>query len=99
MQSDAVSSLLSGFQAALTRQQNSGHNIANLNTEGYSALDTVQVAEPGGGTRAITRETGQQTDLVEELIEQKRAEAQALTSARALDRAARIEGSLLDVLA
>ncbi|HJV89880.1 MAG TPA: flagellar basal body rod C-terminal domain-containing protein [Holophagaceae bacterium] len=48
---DAISSALSGLQAASTRRQAGGNNVANLLSDGYQATRVDLADQPSGGVR------------------------------------------------
>ncbi|HJV24010.1 MAG TPA: flagellar basal body rod C-terminal domain-containing protein [Holophagaceae bacterium] len=48
---DAISSALSGLQAASARRQAGGNNVANLLTDGYQATRVDLADQPSGGVR------------------------------------------------
>lgn len=98
---DSVSIGLSGIAAGITRQRNSAHNVANSLTEDFHNHRTHQVDEPGGGTRAMTTVDAEPKPVsyAREVVEQKLAEVQTLSSARVLTASLDLRGSLLDILA
>ncbi len=98
---DTVSIGLSGIAAGITRQRNSAHNVANSLTEDFHNHRTHQVDEQGGGTRAITSVDAdpKPVSYAREVVEQKLAEVQTLSSARVLKTSLDLRGSLLDILA
>ena len=98
---DTVSIGLSGIAAGITRQRNSAHNVANALTEDFHNHRTHQVDEQGGGTRAITSvdADSKPVSYAREIVEQKLAAVQAMSSARVLKTSLDLRGSLLDILA
>ena len=98
---DTVSIGLSGIAAGITRQRNSAHNVANSLTENFHNHRTQQVDERGGGTRAFTSVDAdpKPVSYAREVVEQKLAEVQTLSSARVLKTSLDLRGSLLDILA
>ncbi|MBI3130549.1 MAG: flagellar biosynthesis protein FlgC [Acidobacteria bacterium] len=48
---DAISSALSGLQAASVRRQAGGNNVANLLSAGYQATRVDLADQPSGGVR------------------------------------------------
>jgi hypothetical protein len=98
---DTVSIGLSGIAAGITRQCNSAHNVANSLTDDFHNLRTHQVDQPGGGTRAVTTVDAEPRPVsyAREVIEQKLAEVQILSSARVLKTSLDLRGSLLDIFA
>jgi flagellar basal body rod protein FlgG len=101
MSVDAVSAGLSGLRAAETRQRNSAHNVANLQTPDYRNHRTQQVEREGGGVEAKTQIDAEPrpVNLVNEFLEQKLASIQSETSARVINTALETERGLLDILA
>jgi flagellar hook protein FlgE len=97
----ALSTALSGMNAAQLGLQASAHNIANLSTEGFRR-EQVAPAEAANGagveaslTRAGTTGSAIETDLVG-LLQGKNAFLANLAVFRASDR---MHGSLLDIAA
>ena len=64
---------MSGLQAARVRMQNAAHNVANLNTPGFTASRVSQQASPNGGVQAscYVPNKPNPTDLTSEVLEQK----------------------------
>ena len=63
---------LSGMNAAQTQLNASAHNIANLNTEGFSRQEVSLTARPEGGVTASVNTASQagaslETDVVSQL--------------------------------
>ena len=103
-----------GMQAAAKQQQASTHNIANLNTDGFKSVETVQESVEGGGVTADVRETGDpspvvlrgadlvvasNTDLVRESVNQITALGAYRASAAAFRTADEMTDELLEILA
>ena len=57
---DAISSALSGLQAASSRRQATGNNVANLLSDGYQATRVDLADQPQGGVR-VSQVTKDQT--------------------------------------
>ena len=69
----SISSIaLSGMNAAQAQLQTSAHNIANMNTEGFTRQQTTLTAQAGGGVTASvasasTPGAALETDVVSQL--------------------------------
>ncbi len=100
MSVDAVSAGLSGLRAAETRQRNSAHNVANLQTSDFRNHRTQQLERNGGGVEAMTQVDSEPrtVSLVDEFVEQKLASIQSEASARVISAALETKGSLIDIL-
>jgi flagellar hook-associated protein FlgK len=92
------STLASGIRNAVLRQDGTAHNIANLNTEGFHSLHTVQSEAPEGGSHAcVVRRPDEGVFLATEFVEQLRAEQQLAASARVIRVQQEMLGTILDV--
>ncbi|MCP4037509.1 MAG: flagellar basal body rod protein [bacterium] len=98
---DTLSIARSGMESAQVRMRNSAHNVANMVTEGFRNHRTVQVSRAGGGSAASTTiDNGPRpVSLVNEIAEQSRASFQFKASARTLETALDMKGTLLDAFA
>lgn len=96
---NGIGATASGFAAGTLRQNNTAHNIANINTKGAGRLRTEQVATKEGGTRAFTVPTKEEIQLATELMEQRIAKGQVGIAARVFKVQNAIEKSILDILA
>ncbi len=99
MSIDASSVALSGVAAAAARMRNSAHNIANLQTNGFHPHETVLEEQDGGGVKAVTREDPEreETNLAQEMIEQRRAREQFEASLRVIEKAAQLTAAFLGI--
>ena len=103
-----------GMHVAAKRLQAASHNVANLNTDGFQSVETVQQTLPSGGATAYVRETGDSspmiwrsgelvvgsnTDLVRESVNQITALASFRANAAAFRASDEMVGSLLEILA
>ena len=103
-----------GMQAAAKQQQASTHNIANLNTDGFKSLETVQESVEAGGVTTEVRETtdpgpavlrgadlvvASNTDLVRESVHQIAALGAYRANAAAFRAADEMTDELLEILA
>lgn len=97
----AVSIGLSGVAAGNARLRNSAHNLANLFSKDFRSHRTLQIEQQGGGTAAVTAVDAkpQPVDVASEFVQQKLAALQAKSSARAVETALDLQGSLIDILA
>ncbi|MEE9279225.1 MAG: hypothetical protein V3V67_03530 [Myxococcota bacterium] len=99
MKADATSIALSGIAAGERRLQGTSHNLANLLTEDFQPVRTVQeeVAEGGSDATLERASEPEDVDIARELVEQTLAALQVKASTRALDSALNNLGSLLDI--
>jgi hypothetical protein len=98
---DALSSALSGLDAAAVRLNASAHNVANLATESFRPLQTTQVEGRAGGTEVHVDRMAEPsgTSLAREVGEQIRARTQLSAALRVIGAAGKTRGSLVDLLA
>ncbi|ACM34879.1 flagellar basal body rod protein [[Acidovorax] ebreus TPSY] len=91
----------SGLQAAQLRLGTSAHNVANLNTPGFTRQVVDQQAAPAqGGVQARTGRSGQPGVALEaEAVEQMAATYAFKASLLVLRTADEMAGALLDVRA
>jgi flagellar hook protein FlgE len=97
---------LSGMQAAITRQDVTANDVANVNTTGYEQTTPYQTELTPQGTR-ISRlartpnspEAPSNTDLVEETREQKINKAAFQADIAVIKAQDRMTGNLLDLFA
>ena len=89
----------SGMQAAQQRLQASAHNVANVQTEGYTRLEVVQQSRSGvGGVDAATRRAESVgVSLESEMVDQLSARNAFVANASVFRTADRVAGALLDV--
>lgn len=101
----AISSALSGIQAAFNRLDNTANNIANLNTPGFQAGTADQSSGPDGVQVAFSKSSAtgppqaSNVDLpaaIVDLISDQHSVAANVASIRAQDEATK---SVLDILA
>ncbi len=98
---DPLSIAASGMRAAELRMATSAHNVANLGTPAFRALEVRQSAVPGGGVsaRVHSADTPQEPDLLREYLAQFEPPLQFEASARVFEAAAEMSGTLVDLLA
>ena len=98
---DALSIAQSGMQSATVRLRNSAHNVANLATDDFRDLRTVQQTRPGGGSVALTQRDSdpRPVDLVNEVVEQSKASTQFKAAVRVIETDLEMKGTLLDAFA
>ena len=110
--SSAISRM--GMQAAGKQQQASAHNVANLNTDGFESVETVQESVGEGGVTTAVRPTGDpspmilrgqdwvhgsNTDLVRESVNQIAASGAYRANAAAFRAADEMTDELLNIRA
>lgn len=95
---DVTSVACSGMRAAMTRQESTAHNLANLNTDEFHSLHTVQSEAPDGGVETETvRAKKKGVILPNERAEQMRAEQELAFSAEIYRTQTEMSGALIDV--
>jgi len=98
MRLDALGAALSGIRSALTRQATSAHNIANVNTDGFQPLRTIEEESAAGGSSArVVRDDAPGVDLAGEAVEQIRSQYGLAANARVVKTQQSLLGSILDL--
>ena len=90
---------LSGMNAAQTRLQVSAHNIANLNTDGFTRQEVLQSPTTGGGTLATVSTSGQGSDLTTDMVQQLQAKNAFYANLSVFKSSNEMIGNLLDTTA
>lgn len=105
---------VSGMNAAAKRHQASAHNVANLNTDGFQSVETVQETLPGGGVMATSQKSqtpspvlwrgdelvvGSNTDLVRETVNQITSLGAYRANVAAFQTAGEMSDALLEIIA
>ena len=92
---------LSGMNAAQTRLQASAHNIANLNTDGFTRQEVAQSSTNGGGTfTTISSSTsGPGNSLETDMVQQLQAKNDFLANLSVFKASNAMIGSLIDITA
>ncbi|GJM44331.1 MAG: hypothetical protein DHS20C21_11730 [Gemmatimonadota bacterium] len=89
---------MAGVQSAWTRHANASHNLANLNSEAFHSLHTVQTESASGLPEAHTvRAIAPGVDLAEEFTQQMMAQHQLEASIHVMRTQSEIIGTILDV--
>ena len=91
----------SGMQAAQQRLQASAHNVANLQTPGFTGLEVVQQSrgEIGGVDAATRRAESVGVSLESEVVDQLSAKNAFVANATMFRTADRMAGTLLNIYA
>jgi flagellar hook protein FlgE len=91
---------VSGLQSAEVRLAASAHNVANLTTDGFRPVRTIQADVVAGGSTARVDQTRNpaEVDLVRETVERSRASLQYTASLRLVAIDIDLRGQLADVL-
>lgn len=89
----------SSIQAHSAWMNNSSHNVANVNTQGFEALQTNLEESPIQGITADTSKSERATDLTKELPEQMIAERGIEANARTIKTYDDVLGTVLDLKA
>ena len=88
------------MNAALVRFQASAHNIANLNTNGFTRQEVSQSSTNGGGTRATvgTSVSGPGNNLATDMVQQLQAQNAFLANLTVFKASNGMLGKLLDTM-
>jgi flagellar hook protein FlgE len=89
----------SSIQAHSAWMNNSSHNVANVNTQGFEAFQTNLEESPAQGITANTSKSERATDLTKELPEQMIAERGIEANARTIKTFDDVLGTVLDLKA
>jgi flagellar hook protein FlgE len=93
------STAVSGLQANAVRFGTAAFNVVNANSDGFKARAvSASSVVPGGISTSVT-ETRQPVDVAQEFVAMIQAEVGYGANAQVIDKASRMSGSLLDVLA
>ena len=85
------------MQAAQAGLQASAHNVANLQTEGFHRLATVQNERPGGGVDTDLRRAAQEGSVLEsDVVAQLQAKNAFLVNLAVFRTADRLAGMWLE---
>jgi flagellar hook protein FlgE len=93
----ALSAAASGMNDAMVSVDVAAHNIANVNTAGFSPLQVSSVEVPEGGVAGLGASVppgGSGTDLAAEMVNLILARVAFVASARAFATAARMQHTL-----
>lgn len=97
---------VSGFQAAITQQTVSAHDVANINTDGFGQYTAYQCDMKPSGTRVshISHQPNctdilSTTDFATEVIEQKESLYNMKANCAVIKIQDRMLGALLDIFA
>jgi flagellar basal body rod protein FlgC len=89
-----------GLRDASIRLAVAAHNVASASTEGVTPARVVSSALAAGGVQTqVTLSVLEGVDLAAEMVAAKVAEAAFTASARVLEGSARLERTVLDLLA
>ncbi len=89
---------VNSINAQLDWLGNNSNNIANINTDGYKATDTVLNSE-GKDITAISTKSDRGTNLVKDLSDQSLISTGVKANVEAINTENKILGTLLDMLA
>ena len=90
---------LSGMDAALVRMGASAHNIANLNTDGFTRQEVSQSTTNGGGTLATVSTSGPGNNLATDMVQQLQAKNAFLANLSVFKANDEMIGNLLYAIA
>jgi flagellar basal body rod protein FlgG len=89
---------LSGMNAAQTQLQAAAHNVANLNTEGFSRQQVRLNAQPDGGVKAsLSSAQSPGAALETDVVSQLQAKHAFLANLAVFKTSNKMAGALLDV--
>jgi flagellar hook protein FlgE len=95
-----ASMAFSGLQAAQTRLQVSGHNVANSQTEGFHPLQVEQSTQSGGGVSTqVDRSSQPSASLEADVVAQLQAKNAFLANLSVFKTNDAMRGTLLDTQA
>lgn len=91
---------LSGMNAAQTRLDVVGHNVANVDTPNFRRQQVVQTADAGGGVNTSITQAGASGSALEaDLVDQLQAKNSFLANLAVFRTGNQMLGALLDVSA
>lgn len=91
---------LSGMNAAQTQLQASAHNVANLNTDGFSRQEVALKAQPQGGVSAAVNKASVPGNALEtDVVSQLQAKNAFLANLAVFKTSDKMAGALLDMQA
>jgi flagellar basal body rod protein FlgG len=90
---------LSGMNAAQTRLQASAHNIANLETPGFSRQEVSQSTIAGGGTSVSVSNSAGSANLETDMVQQLQAKNSFLANLSVFKTHNAVLGTLLNISA
>jgi len=95
----SVSSIsLSGMNAAQTQLNVAAHNVANLNTEGFTRQQTVLTEQAEGGVSAAVTTASQPSAALEaDVVSQLQAKHAYLANLAVFKTSNKMAGALLDL--
>lgn len=97
----STNAALNGLKSVTLSQDITAHNVANINTDPFSAkegLQTESVYSDGPQISSI-RDTGQQTDLAESMVELKKNQNMYSADLKIIKVQDRMMGELIDLIA
>lgn len=102
----SLNTAISGVKAALTRQEVSANNVANMNTPGFEQKNAIQTDMKPQGTRiaAVTRTPNpdratSNTDLAKEAVEIRQNKIEVEADARVIKVQDRMIKDTIDLFA
>lgn len=98
---DALSASVSGSRSGVRRLGVASHNVANLLTERFDPLRTVQISRAEGGSETLVERSGNPipVDVALELVEASLGRLQSEASLRVATTQLDLLGSLIDIKA
>lgn len=91
---------LSGMNAAQTQLQASAHNVANLNTEGFTRQEVTLKAQPQGGVAAsVTSASAPGAALETDVVSQLQAKNAFLANLAVFKTSDKMAGAMLNMQA
>lgn len=91
---------VTALNAASTRLAVAAHNLANINTPDFQAMQAIQVEQPSQrGVSVYTVRTDEPTDLVRELVQQSMTLRYAQVNGRVIKTYREIMGEVVNLFA
>lgn len=97
---------VSGIKTAITREDVSANNVANINTRGFSQTDALQTDMSPAGVRISglrrtlnTRSQDSNTDLAKEMVNQVVNKNDLTANVKVIQTQDKMMGALLDIIA
>jgi hypothetical protein len=94
-----VSANISAMHAAAYSFNTSAHNVANIATENFDSIETVQTEGVDGGPYASSYRSDSSADISTEMLKQKRLMYDFKANAKVVGLQDQLVGNLIDILA
>ena len=94
-----VSANISAMEAAAYSFSVSAHNVANISTEDFKALEVTQTEGLDGGPYSVSHRSDHSTDISNEMVKQMRTMYDFKANAKVIQNHDEMVGTLIDILA